>query len=70
MIETIPNPLADKGVQREIDEKVREILSWKGHDRNITQLVEKLVTRAAQWGYQTGFRTGWKVYEVTEGGKR
>ena len=70
MIETIPNPLADKGVQREIDEKVREILSWKGHDRNITQFDEKLVTRAAQWGYETGFRTGWKVYEVTKGGAR
>ena len=70
MIEKIPNPMADKGVQREMDEKVREILSWKGHDRNITQLVEKLVTRAAQWGYQTGFRTGWRVHKVTEGGKR
>ena len=70
MIETIPNPLNDKEVQRDIDDKVREILAYKGRNRNITQLVEELVTAAARWGYLTGFRTGWKVYEVTEGGKR
>ena len=70
MIETIPNPLKDKGVQTDITEKVEEILNTKGKERNINDLVKDLVTRAAEWGMSTGFRMGWKVYEVTEGGKR
>lgn len=70
MIETIPNPLKDKGVQTDIGEKVEEILNTKGKERNINDLVKDLVTRAAEWGISTGFRMGWKVYEVTEGGKR
>lgn len=70
MIETIPNPLNDKGVQTDIREKVEEILNTKGKERNINDLVKDLVTRAAEWGMRTGFRMGWKVYEVTEGGKR
>ena len=70
MIEQIPNPLNDKGVQTDIREKVEEILNTKGKERNINDLVKDLVTRAAEWGMSTGFRMGWKVYEVTEGGKR
>ena len=70
MIETIPNPLQDKGVQRDIREKVEEILKSRGNEKNINDLVKHLVTRAAEWGISTGFRMGWKVYEVTEGGKR
>lgn len=70
MIETIPNPLNDKGVQTDITEKVEEILNIKGKERNFADLVKNLVTRAAEWGISTGFRMGWKVYEVTEGGKR
>lgn len=69
-IETIPNPLQDKGVQRDINEKVQEIMQYKGMSRNVTDLMKDLVTAAANWGMQTGFRMGWKVYEVTEGGKR
>ena len=70
MIEQIPNPLNDKGVQTDITEKVEEILKYQGKERNINDLVKDLVTRAAEWGMSTGFRMGWKVYEVTEGGKR
>lgn len=70
MIEQIPNPLHDKGVQTDIGEKVEEILKYQGKERNINDLVKDLVTRAAEWGMSTGFRMGWKVYEVTEGGKR
>lgn len=70
MIETIPNPLTDQGVKRDIEDKVNEILSYKGQSRDITQFIKELVTAAAKWGYQTGFRTGWKVYEVTKGGAR
>ena len=70
MIEQIPNPLNDKGVQTDIREKVEEILNTKGKERNINDLVKDLVTRAAEWGMSTGFHMGWKVYEVTEGGKR
>ena len=70
MIETIPNPLQDKGVQRDIREKVEEILKSRGNEKNINDLIKDLVTRAAEWGMSTGFHMGWKVYEVTEGGKR
>ena len=28
------------------------------------------IKRAAEWGMSEGFRMGWKVYEVTEGGAR
>ena len=66
----IPNPLNDMGVQKDIREKVEEILKYPGRQRNINDLIKDLVTRAAEWGISTGFHMGWKVYEVTEGGKR
>lgn len=70
MIETIPNPLTDKTVQRDIQDKVKELLTYKGGDRNAAELIKDLVTKAAEWGMSTGFRMGWRVYEVTKGGRR
>lgn len=70
MIETIPNPLYDKTVKRDIQEKVEELMAYKRGDKNAAELIKYLVTKAAEWGMSTGFRMGWKVYEVTEGGKR
>lgn len=70
MIETMPNPLNDKGVQRDIREKVEEILKYEGREKNINNLVKYLVTRAAEWGVYLGFRLEWRVYEVTKGGQR
>lgn len=49
MIETIPNPLQDKGVQRDIREKVEEILKSRGNEKNINDLVKHLVTRAERF---------------------
>ena len=70
MIETIPNPLNDKGVQRDIREKVEQIMNYQGGSRNAEEFVKHLVTMAAEWGMSTGFHMGWRVYEVTKGGQR
>ena len=74
MIETIPNPLTDKGVQQDIQNKVQELMNRSVKTSinpvNVSQYIEKLVTKAAEWGMSEGFRMGWRVYEVTKGGKR
>lgn len=69
MIETIPNPLNDKGVQRDIAERVDEMLKWQGGHRNINDMIKELVTEAAKCGMSTGFRMGWMVYQNSKGGK-
>lgn len=69
MIDTIPNPLNDKGVQRDIEDKVQELLTWQGNHHNITEQIKLLITQAANWGMSEGFRLGWRVYENTKGGK-
>lgn len=66
-IETIPNPLNDKGVMKDIAERVDEMLKWQGGHRNINEHIKELVTEAAKWGMSTGFRMGWRVYEFTNG---
>lgn len=67
MIETIPNPLQDKGVQRDIDEKVAELMACKCSNSSLAELAEKRVRQAAEWGMSEGFRMGWRVHEVTGG---
>lgn len=71
MIESIPNPLTDKGVQRNIEEKVEELMSQRVnlYDKGISGYIRRLVESAAKWGMSEGFRMGWRVYEVTKGGK-
>lgn len=65
MIESIPNPLADKGVKRDIDEKVSEILNRRVgiYDGGIAGYIRKLVKDAAEWGMAEGFRMWWRVCE-------
>ncbi len=67
MIETIPNPLQDKGVLRDIDEKVGELMGLRSCGATLAELAEKRVRQAAEWGISQGFRMGWRVYEVTGG---
>lgn len=74
MIELIPNPLTDKGVQKDIQDKVADLMNRSVKTsithRNISEYIEKLVKTAAEWGMSEGFRMGWRVYEVTNGGTR
>lgn len=63
-------PLTDAGVKRDIKEYVERLMNEKGRFRNVSDHIEYLVKTAAEWGMSEGFRKGWKVYEVTEGGKR
>lgn len=72
MIDSIPNPLADKGVQKDIKEKVDELMSrpLKSYNEGVADTIRRLVESAAQWGMSEGFRMGWRVHEVTEGGRR
>lgn len=71
MIETIPNPLTDKGVQQDIKDKVAELMNRSVKASippiNVSQYIEGLVKKAAEWGMSEGFRMGWKVYETTKG---
>lgn len=65
MIETIPNPLSDKGIQRDIKEKIEEVRSRRLSygctlDENLNSMLDSL----ARWAYQEGFRCGWRVHET------
>lgn len=72
MIDNIPNPLADKGVKREIEEKVNELLGKRVnlYNTGICDYIRLLVEQAAKWGMSEGFRMGWHVYETTKGGEK
>ena len=69
MIETIPNPLDDKGILKEIDDRVAEIMETKGSCFKIADFMPHLVKQAARWGISYGFRLGWRIHEnrVTRG---
>lgn len=65
MIETIPNPLSDKGIQRDIKEKIEEVRNRRPSygctlDENLNSMLDSL----ARWAYQEGFRVGWRVHET------
>lgn len=70
MTETIPNPLADKGVQADIEKKVSEIMAQPVRIGGLEIAVRIAVKKAAEWGMSEGFRMGWRVCEVTKGGKK
>lgn len=72
MIESIPNPLTDKGVQKGIKKKVDELMNRRmtSYNEGIADSIRRRIEEAAQWGMSEGFRMGWRVYEVTEGGKK
>ena len=63
-MDTIPNPLTDKGVVEDIHRKVEEILNSPSRIGTLDSIIKNAVERAAKWGYSEGFRMGWKVYEV------
>lgn len=64
MIDTIPNPLTDKGVREDIHKKVEEIMSQPLRIGGLNNAIENALIRAAEWGMSEGFRMGWKVHEV------
>lgn len=66
MIDSIPNPLTDKGVQQDITQRVNEIMETPLRMGTLNDAMRKAVTRAAQWGYAEGFRMGWLVHENRE----
>lgn len=70
MIESIPNPLTDKGVKTDIENKVEELLKQNVGLHNIIQAIPNIVLRAAEWGMSEGFRMGWRVHETREKGGR
>lgn len=69
MIETIPNPLTDKGVKQDIQDKVNELME-RPIRKDLAASMRDAIQRAAEWGMSEGFRMGWRVYETTKGGKR
>lgn len=70
MIETIPNPLTDKGVTDDIKRKVDDILKQPLRSGGLELAIKNALLRAAEWGMSEGFRMGWKVHEVkSKGGK-
>lgn len=72
MIDSIPNPLTDKGVQKDIKEKVDELMNRRltSYNEGVADVIRDLIDSAAKWGMSEGFRMGWRVYEVTKGGGR
>ena len=70
MIETIPNPLTDKGVTDDIKRKVDDILKQPLRSGGLELAIKNALLRAAEWGMSEGFCMGWKVHEVrSKGGK-
>lgn len=67
MIDSIPNPLADEGVKRDIEERVKLILDTPCNIKTLNDDIRKVITQAIEWGYLNGFRTGWLVYENSKG---
>ena len=65
MIETIPNPLTDKGVQEDIEKKTDELMFRSASMRlcDVSETMRKVIKKAAQWGMSEGFRMGWKIHE-------
>lgn len=63
MIEMIPNPLTDKGVRQDINDKVKEIMESPLRIGGLEVAIRNALTRAAKWGYSEGFRMGWKIRE-------
>ena len=61
MTESIPNPLNDEGVKRDIEMKVGKLINSNHGKFNILERMIYLVTCAAQWGISEGFRRGWKL---------
>lgn len=70
MIETIPNPLEDKGILKDIEDKVTELMERQKGCFKIADYMKHLVTQAAQWGICYGFRLGWRVHETRVKGGR
>lgn len=70
MIETIPNPLTDMGVQEDIEKKADELMFRSASMRlcDASETVRKAIKKAAQWGYSEGFRMGWRIHEVRSKG--
>ena len=64
MIETIPNPLTDKGVREDIHRKVDEIMDSPLRTGGLSAALRNALVRAAEWGMSEGFRMGWKIHEV------
>lgn len=65
MIETIPNPLADKGVQKDIQDKVSELMARPTY-KNVVDTMQAAIQKAAEWGISEGFRMGWRIHENRE----
>ena len=63
MIETVPNPLQDKGVQQEIEERVAILMNLAIGGQSIEQAIKWTVKEAARWGIQKGFNMGWRLAE-------
>lgn len=40
------------------------------YNEGVADTIRRLVESAAKWGMSEGFRMGWRVHEVTEGGRR
>lgn len=67
MIDTIPNPLQDKGVNEDIDRKIYEVMSYPIRVRALNEFQDEIRRRLeliAKWAYVEGFRMGWKIHEV------
>ena len=64
MIESIPNPLHDYGVQTDIRTKTTDLMVERlGLRCSIMDSIEHLLKKAAEWGVSYGFRMGWRLAE-------
>ena len=66
MIESIPNPLNDKGVQNDINDLVSVLMERRENIKfcELDKYIKKAINDAARWGIATGFNMGWRVREV------
>jgi hypothetical protein len=64
VIETMPNPLSDKGIKEDIDDKVKKLMGKSCSSLiSIKENITDMVKTAAEWGMAEGFRIGWRIHE-------
>lgn len=67
MIETIPNPLTDAQVKRDIDDMVASFMSRKNVSFNslndLQHIFQSALRDIARRAFGDGFRMGWQIRE-------
>ena len=68
MIETIPNHLNNKNVQKEINDRVSIFMCMRANMSfcEIDKYIQSAINDVARWGVALGFNMGWHARDLQE----